>query len=127
MTKALFGDYYVQIYWMLALKRLADASFTGGTWLAEIKGKQIGEFAASRRDAIGKLYSESSKGVHSEFVVPPGSIYDKLTVQNLVEKSMQLVSELGLMVNLLPHIPYKLETSEAVAMFNGIEDIEVMS
>lgn len=127
MTKALFGDYYVEIYWTPAFNRLSEQNFTGGSWLAEIKGQTITTFAATRRDSIGKLYSELSKGVHSEFVIPPGSMYDKLTVSNLVANVTKILSELGLLTNLLPHIAYALPKIDALEIFNEIENIEVMS
>ena len=126
MTKALFGDYYIDLYWNLALKKVVDCENTGGTWLAEIKGMSIEEFSTRRRVTISSLYSESSKGVHSEFVVPPGSLYDKLTISNLVSKIIQTLSELGLLINFLPHIAYRLDTSYAIELFNQIEEIEVM-
>lgn len=126
MTKALFGAYYVDIYWSSALKKVADSSFETGAWLAQIKSMSIGEFSTRRREEISKLYSESSKGVHSEFVVPPGSLYDKLTISNLVNKTIHILAELGLLINLLPHIAYKLEPVRAAEMFNEIEGIEVM-
>jgi hypothetical protein len=126
MTKALFGDYYVEIYWAVALRKLADSDHAGGAWLASIKGKEIGEFAATRRDTATKLYSESSKGVHSEFVIPPGSRYDRLTVTELLAKTMQLLAELGLLMNLLPHIPYRSDAAEAIARFNAAEELEIM-
>lgn len=126
MTKALFGDYYIDLYWNLALKKVADCEKTGGTWLAEIKGMSIEEFSTRRRITISNLYSESSKGVHSEFVVPPGSLYDKLTISNLVSKIIQTLSELGLLINFLPHIAYRLDTEYAIELFNNIEEIEVM-
>lgn len=126
MTKALFGAYYIDLYWNLALKKVADCESTGGSWLAEIKGISIEEFSNRRRTTISNLYSESSKGVHSEFVIPPGSLYDKLTISNLVSKIIQTLSELGLLINFLPHIAYRLDTNYAIELFNGIEEIEVM-
>lgn len=126
MTKALFGHYYIDIYWTLALKKVADSNFETGSWLAQIKNMSINEFATRRREDISKLYSESSKGVHSEFVVPPGSLYDRLTISNLVNKTVQILAELGLLINLLPHIPYKLDPAKAAEIFNQIEGIEVM-
>lgn len=127
MTKALLGDYYVSLYWATALKRVADLEATGGTWWAGIKGKTTTEFAASRRLSINNLYSQSSKGVHSEFVVPPGSLYDKLTIIDLASKIIQTLAELGLLVNFLPHVAYRLEPLEAVSFLNGMESIEVMT
>jgi hypothetical protein len=127
MTKALFGDYYVEIYWTVALGLLSDSSVVGGNWLASIKGKTASEFAATRRELISKLYSESSKGVHAEFVIPPGSMYDKMTVANLASQAVQLLSEIGLLVNLLPHIAYRLANTSSFHIFNDLETIEIMS
>ncbi|MHB2112042.1 hypothetical protein ACX64N_16240 [Raoultella planticola] len=126
ITKALFGDYYFDLYWQKALKRISDSESSGGTWLAEIKGMEIDAFSARRRSSVSRLYSESSKGVHSEFVIPPGSLYDKLTIKSLASDIIQILSELGLLVNHLPHIAYRIEAVEAIELFNGIEEVEVM-
>lgn len=126
ITKALFGDYYFDLYWQKALKKICDSDITGGAWLAEIKGMDISEFSGRRRSSVSRLYSQSSKGVHSEFVIPPGSLYDKPTIKNLASEIIQILSELGLLVNQLPHIAYRIETTEAIGLFNGVEQIEVM-
>ncbi|EPE7491591.1 hypothetical protein ACSMAF_003684 [Cronobacter universalis] len=126
ITKALFGDYYFDLYWQKALKKICDSDVTGGAWLAEIKGMDITTFSGRRRSSVSRLYSQSSKGVHSEFVIPPGSRYDKLTIKNLASEIIQILSELGLLVNQLPHIAYRIEIAEAIELFNGIEQIEVM-
>ncbi|ELY3543141.1 hypothetical protein SMX40_003897 [Cronobacter turicensis] len=126
ITKALFGDYYFDLYWQKALKKICDSDVTGGAWLAEIKGMDITTFSGRRKSSVSRLYSQSSKGVHSEFVIPPGSRYDKLTIKNLASEIIQILSELGLLVNQLPHIAYRIEIAEAIELFNGIEQIEVM-
>lgn len=127
MTKALFGDYYVEIYWSVALAVLLDSPATGGNWLASMKGQTAPQFATSRREQISKLYSELSKGVHAEFVIPPGSMYDRMTVSNLVGQAIQLLSEIGLLLNLLPHIAYRLPNAHSFDIFNNMETIEIMS
>lgn len=126
MTKALFGDYYVEIYWKTALAKIQDPTLVGGSWLAAIRSKSIEEFATSRRELVSKLYSESSKGIHSEFVVPPGSKYDRMTVANMATKVIEVLSELGLLVNLLPHIAYTLSKTDASAIFTELESVEVL-
>lgn len=126
MTKALFGDYYVDLYWKTALAKLQDPEPVGGTWLAAIRSKSIEEFANSRRELVGKLYSESSKGIHSEFVVPPGSKYDKATVANMAANVIEVISELGLLVNQLPHVAYTLSKMDACAIFTELESVEVL-
>ncbi|HAU5677135.1 TPA: hypothetical protein JD322_001349 [Citrobacter freundii] len=126
ITKALLGDYYFDLYWQKALKKVCDSNVQGGTWLAEIKGLDINAFSGMRRSSVSRLYSQSSKGVHSEFVIPPGSLYDKLTIKRLASEIIQLLSELGLLINHLPHVAYRIETDKAVQLFNGIEQVEVM-
>jgi len=126
MTKALFGDYYVELYWKTALEKIQDPEPLGGSWLAAIRSKSIEEFANSRRELVSKLYSESSKGIHSEFVVPPGSKYDKVTVANMAASVIEVLSELGLLVNLLPHIAYTMPKMDACAIFTELESVEVL-
>jgi hypothetical protein len=126
MTKALFGDYYVELYWKTALAKIQDPVLVGGSWLAAIRSKSIEEFANSRRELVSKLYSESSKGIHAEFVVPPGSKYDKMTVANMAARVIEVLSELGLLLNLLPHIAYTLPKADASAIFAELENVEVL-
>lgn len=126
MTKALFGDYYVDLYWKPALAKIQDPTLLGGSWLAAIRSKSIEEFANSRRELVAKLYSESSKGIHSEFVVPPGSKYDKLTVANMAARVLEVLSELGLLINMLPHIAYTMPKADASAIFTELESVEVL-
>ncbi|WP_438499996.1 hypothetical protein [Pantoea ananatis] len=126
IPKALFGDYYFDLYWHKALKKISDSDITGGVWLAGIKGMDISEFSGRRKSAVSRLYSQSSKGVHSEFVIPPGSLYDKPTIKNIASEIIQILSELGLLLNQLPHIAYRIEITEAIGLFNGVEQIEVM-
>jgi hypothetical protein len=127
MTKALFGDYYVEIYWAVALRILLDSPVAGGNWLASIKGQTVPQFATGRREKISRLYSELSKGVHAEFVIPPGSMYDRITVAHLTSQAIQLISEIGLLLNLLPHIAYRLPKAHSFQIFNDLETVEIMS
>lgn len=126
MTKALFGAYYIDIYWSVALRKAAESELAVGDWLGEMRAITIDEFSNSRRVTIGKLYSESSKGVHSEFVVPPGSLYDKVTIRVMASSVIKILSELGFLVNMLPHIAYRLEHGEAVGAINEIERVEIL-
>jgi hypothetical protein len=127
MTKALLGDYYVEIYWSAAFKRLSESTANGGDWLAELKGKTSRQFSGERRTSLAKLYSSLSKGVHSEYVVPLSSACDRATVSNQIGTVVQILSELGLLLNFLPHVAYKLSETDALTMFNKISSIEVMA
>ncbi|AWS52290.1 hypothetical protein [Providencia rettgeri] len=130
ISKALLGDYYFDLYWEKALEKISDSESstesTAGNWLAQIKAETISQFSATRRKSASRLYSESSKGIHSEFVIPPGTIYDIPSIKKQVLDVIQLLSDLGLLVNHIPHIAYRIEATEAINLFNGIEQIEVM-
>jgi|SRR5690348_75238 len=127
MTKALFGDYYVELFWIPCMKKLADLEVDGGAWLAELKAMTAPGFCRQRRELVGQLYSFASKGIHSEFVVPPGSLYDHATITNQITKIAQTLAELGLLINMIPHALYKLGPDEAFASFNRVEQDEIIA
>lgn len=122
MTRALVGDYYSDLYWRPALLALGDMDVSlGGRWLQELQALEPNAFVPSRRSALSKAFSESSKGIHHEFVIPPASRFDKTTCKALVTSVLKTVSEFGVLINLLPHVPYRITSSDA---FNAIARIE---
>jgi hypothetical protein len=58
--------------------------------------------------------------------MPPGVLYDRSTVVDLVLRTVHLVADLGLVSHFIPHALSSLNHDEAVAVFNRIEDIEVI-
>lgn len=109
------------------MKRLADSDVApSGAWLATLRAMTAEQFVNTRREQVSQLFSSTSKGVHSEFVVPPGSLYDRATIANLVTRIVQTIAELALLANLVPHVPYKLSRNDAIDSFNRIEALEVI-
>lgn len=127
MTRAIFGAYYADLYWHPAMKRLADEGAGTGAWVAGLRSVTPEQFVASRREGVGRLYSESSKGVHHEFVVPVGSRYDRATISQLVLGAIQAIAEVSLLVHLVPHAPYGASATDAFELFAASETIEVFT
>ena len=126
VTKALLGDYYDHLVWRPAALRMLGFATAGGAWLAEIATRGAESFVSQRREDIGGLYSSLSKGIHHEFVMPPGAIYDRATVTALILRTVHLVADLGLVSHFVAHATCSLSADEALAAFNQIETVEVM-
>lgn len=52
-------------------------------------------FLTSMRTQADRVYSELSKGVHHEFVIPMTAQYDIITVGDLLSRSWELVGALS--------------------------------
>ncbi|WNG43292.1 hypothetical protein F0U60_03675 [Archangium minus] len=126
VTKALFGDYYDHLIWRPAIQRMLGSAKGGGAWLAELAAIDAEAFISRKRDEIGRLYSSLSKGIHHEFVMPPGALYDRNTVVDLVLRTVHMVADLGLISHFIAHASFSLKPDDALAAFNRIETIEVM-
>lgn len=127
VTKALLGEYYDHLMWRPAfIRMLSCRPAGGGTWLAELAGINAESFILRRRDEIGRLYSSLSKGIHHEFVMPPGSVYDQATITELLRRSVHVVADLALVSHFIPHSAATLPPQEALEAFNRIENMEVM-
>ena len=126
MTRALVGDYFSSLYWRPALQVFADVSVVGhGAWLAAIQGLTADAFIASRRSTLSSAFSESSKAIHHEYVVPVTSIYDKETSRQLIARVLQVLAEFGFLINCLAHIPYRAEAAATLLAVREIESYEV--
>lgn len=126
MTRALVGDYYASLYWKPALKRLSDISVAGkGAWLATLQGLDENAFIGTRRSALTSMFSESSKAIHHEYVVPVTSTYDRETSRQMLSRVLQTLSEFGVLANMLAHIPYRLDVGSALNAILALEDYEV--
>ncbi len=126
VTKALLGDYYDHLVWRPALQQLLGGTSGGGNWLAQLGAISYESFTTRKRDEIGRLYSSLSKGIHHEFVLPPGALYDRATVVDLVQRTIHEVADIGLVSHFVAHACASLKHTDAVEIFNRIENLEVM-
>lgn len=126
VSRALLGEYYDQLLWRPAAQEMLGAVKEQGAWLAELAAFNMDLFISRKRDEIGRLYSSLSKGIHHEFVMPPGVLYDRSTVVNLILSTVRHVADLGLVSHFIAHASSTLSHEEALATFNRIETVEVI-
>jgi hypothetical protein len=126
VTKALLGDYYEHLLWRPAVEHVLERGVVGGVWLAEIAAIDAAAFVPRKRHEIGVLYSSLSKGIHHEFVIPPGALYDRATVVDLVQRTVHLVADLALVSHFIGHASFSLNHDQAFDVFNRIENFEVL-
>lgn len=126
MTRALVGDYYANLYWRTAHERLADTDIEGsGAWLAVVKGLTFEQFLGTRRNLLSAMFSTSSKAIHHEYVIPVAGMFDRATCLQLVTDATRTLSELGALLNLLPHTPYRADVQLAFGAVLAVEQFEV--
>lgn len=126
ITKALLGDYYDHLVWRPAVQQMLGVAKGGGNWFAQLGAISPDSFVTRKRDEISRLYSSLSKGIHHEFVLPPGTLYDRATVVDLVQRTIHLIADIGLVSHFIPHASASLSPDDAMATFNRIENVEVM-
>jgi len=126
ITKALLGDYYDHLLWQPAHQRLLATSLAGGSWLSDLGRIPAESFVPRERDVITRLYSSLSKGIHHEFVMPPGALYDRTTVVDLVQRAVHVVADIAVISHFVPHCQFGLTAADAVGAFNRVETAEVL-
>lgn len=126
MTRAALGYFYDHLLWQPALKRLSDYCGNGATgrWLPELLARPIAAFCGAKRGSVSALYSELSKSVHYEAVLPLASL-DHVTVLDRINRCIREVSELALVAAFMEHPIGRLEPKRALDSFYELELIEV--
>lgn len=126
--RALFGDYYDHLVWRNGIESLADAVplDVGSRGLTELLAIPANSFCARKREAIGSLYSELSKSIHFESVTPAVSLNDRVTVAELLERTIRETAEAALVCHFVPHAYDSLSANEAIHEFSNFELFEVV-
>jgi hypothetical protein len=71
------------------------------------------------------VYSELSKGVYHEFVIPLSSTFDLETMRLLIEKTIRNVATLGLFISIVDHTFNKLDVSIAISTYKKIQEMGI--
>lgn len=120
LSRALLSDHYDILLWQPAVTRTLDAITRigiEGSWIEEIRKHQPDGFIAAQRSKLTNLYSQLSKGIHHEFVIPPGDLYDKPTVACILGDSIQSCCILGVIANFIGHISRPISEPEIKEKF----------
>ena len=126
-SRALLGTYYKELIWSANFDKLLDAinDESGDEWIAQLKRKEFLQFHDETLNAFSSLYSELSKGIHHELVIPLSSTFDLQTTQQMIEKTVHNIATLGLFVNVVSHTFNKLDMSDAIAAYREIQEMGV--
>jgi hypothetical protein len=126
-TRALLGDYYKKLIWFPNFNKLVDsiADVSGDEWIADLRMKEFEQFYNETFQDFSSLYSELSKGIHHELVIPLSSALDLATTSHLMEKTVRNIATLGLFVNVVSHTFNKLNISDAITAYREIQEMGV--
>ncbi|MBB1521192.1 hypothetical protein [Aquipseudomonas guryensis] len=126
-TRALLGDYYSSLIWPSSFQKLIDATdnITGDDWIAEIRLKDSERFCNEIRSQISTLYSELSKGIHHELVIPVSAAFDIETTKDMIRRSIVSISNLALVSTCVPHTANSLEIGLATDAYRQIQKMEI--
>ena len=73
------------------------------------------------RASAGKIYSELSKGIHHEFVIPIAVKFDRVTVEDLLGRVWELIGALGMTTCYSPAVK-PLKSSSAIDLFEEAQE-----
>ena len=97
LQRALLSRHCHDLIWSEAFTRLLDnvPSDRGLNWMARLRTFEPDGFTARMRADADRLFSELSKGVHHEFVIPLTNQYDKDTVADLLSRCWEFAATIG--------------------------------
>jgi hypothetical protein len=126
-TRALLGHYYKELIWSANFDKLLDAikDVSGDEWIVELRRKDFNRFYNETFNDFSSLYSELSKGIHHELVIPLSSAFDQETTKLLIQKTVRNIATLGLFVSVVSHALNKLDIQEAIATYKEIQEMGV--
>ncbi|MCC3417149.1 MAG: hypothetical protein JGK24_04450 [Microcoleus sp. PH2017_29_MFU_D_A] len=126
-TRALLGDYYKTLIWSANFDKLLDAirDVSGDEWIVNLRTKSFERFYNETLNDFSSLYSELSKGIHHELVIPLSSALDRDTTQQLIEKTVRNIATLGLFVSVVSHAVNKLDIQVAITAYKEIQEMGV--
>jgi len=127
-VRALLGDYYEHIFWRNSIERILAKvpEGRGGEWFNRIKDVGTEGFCDNVRTDLRKLYSSFSKGIHHEFVVSTDMTSDYDTIPDMIRDSFYIIASLGLAVNTISHIPFKISFESAINYYENIQRTRII-
>ena len=125
-TSPLLSDYMWDIYWIPAFKRLLDDTENENhAYLSDLAKIPPDGICQNIRKEAEELYSSLSKGIHQEFIIPHGVAYDAITVQNLLQRTVVLITRLALISHYIPTASASIDKVKLLQYLANIEQREV--
>ncbi len=123
LQRALLCTHFNDLFWEEAFSKMLDDVdvHRGSDWMTRLKRIDPEGFAGDMRTRANRLYSELSKGVHHEFVIPAGVKFDRVTVEDLLSRSWELIGALGITTCYSPSVR-KLAKDSAIDLFEEAQE-----
>jgi hypothetical protein len=122
LTSPLLSDYMWDIYWIPAFNKLLDdMDNENNTCLIELKNIPPLGICQNLRIETEILYSSLSKGIHQEFIIPHEVAYDVITVQDLLQRTISLVTKLALISHYIPIAVASIDKGNLLQYLTEIE------
>jgi hypothetical protein len=98
IQRALLCKHFHDVFWQEAFTLVLDSVpvHRGAEWMSRLKKIYPEGFTTAMRTQADRLYTELSKGIHHEFVIPLVNQYDSATVGDLLMRCWELVAALGI-------------------------------
>jgi hypothetical protein len=98
LQRALLCRHFHDVFWQEAFTLVLDSipMQRGYDWMARLKKIDPEDFTSVMRNKADRLFSELSKGIHHEFVIPLVNQYDPATVGDLLNRCWEFVAALGI-------------------------------
>jgi hypothetical protein len=128
-TRALLGDYYTTLIWHKSFESFLDLTeeISNDEWMSELRLKDSNRLFSELKNEFSSLYSELSKGIHHELVIPLSSSFDRETTKNLIWRSIYNISTLGLIISVVSHALNKLDIQTAIQTYKEIQELEIFT
>lgn len=123
MSRALLGDYQQALFWKAAYLRFLDLTpeGRGGEWVRALRLRPEDSFIPTMRTSFSEMFTECSKGVHHELLVPPEQFFSTTTVRELLERIIEHASILAAVVNSAHHVACAVEIDNVVAHLESLQ------
>ncbi|WP_157814766.1 hypothetical protein [Janthinobacterium sp. 64] len=122
-TRALLGAYFMELVWSPHFELMLDSvqNINGDEWISELRKKDSKRFCSELLSDFTSVYSELSKGIHHEFVIPITATFDESTIRELLRKVVFNISTLGLILSVVDYAANPIATANAAIAYNQIQ------
>ncbi len=119
--RSLFCKKTEEIFWKPAFYKLInDKNFTELECSENYKKLELDSIVPFLRTKSQKIFSSLSKGVHSELLIDNEIIYDKTTLYDLLDETIEFCSILALLTNYIDISFNKIEDNIAIKIYDDI-------
>ena len=118
VQRALLCKHFNDLFWEEAFTAMLDTVpyGRGESWMEKLKRINPEGFLPRMRTEADRVYSELSKGVHHEFVIPMTAQYDAVTVGDLLSRAWELIGALSVTTCYSPAVK-PLEAGDPLGLY----------